>query len=75
MDCSYDAAYGLIYTAINAGDSTDCANITISDDAAYVLIATAIDTGGSTDCSDNAAGGFIADIDVGNSTDCADIMI
>ena len=45
---------------INAGNSTDCADISISNDAADEFINTAIDAVNSTDCADDAAGGLIS---------------
>ena len=51
---------------INAGNSTDCADITISDDVADGLIATGIDIINYAGCTDNAAGGLIAAIDDGD---------
>ena len=60
---------------INAGNSTDCVDITISDDAADGLIATSIDAGDSTDCADDHAGGLIAGINAVNLTDCASLLI
>ena len=60
---------------LNAGNSTDCAEINISDNAADELIATAINAGDSTDFSDDAAGGLIAATNAGNLADCSDILI
>ena len=47
---------GLIATAIDDGDSMDCADINILDNAADVFIANYINSGDSMDCADNAAG-------------------
>ena len=65
----------MIATAIDAGYSTDCANIKISDNAAYGLIATAIYTDNSMYCTEYSAGGSIADIDDVDLADFADINI
>ena len=54
--CSEGASGGLI-DAINAGNSMDCADITVSDDTADGFIAIATDAGNSTDCAKDAAGG------------------
>ena len=70
---SYHAEDGLVSTAINAVNLTDC-----SGDAADGLIDTAIKYFDSTDyddvtISDDAVDGFIAtDINYFNSTDCSD---
>ena len=74
-DCSVDAAYGLIAAAIKSGDSTGCADITISYYAAYGLIATDINSGHYTDCCDDASGGSVASIDSSGLTYCTDIPI
>ena len=71
---SEDAADSEI-DAINAGNSMDCDDITVSDDAAYTLIATAIDSGNFTDCAEDAAGGLNVDIDSGISINCDDLLI
>ena len=61
---------------INAGNSTDCAYITILDHAEDGLISTAIYAVDSTDCSGDAADGLIdTAIKYFDSTDCADINI
>ena len=49
-------------SAINAIDSTDYADIPISDDAMDELIATTIYADNLMDCDDDAAVGSIADI-------------
>ena len=60
----------------NAGNSTDCVDITISENAADGLIADAINYGVSMDCSDDYSDGEISTaIDADDSTDCADITI
>ena len=51
--------------SLNAKNSTDCADVTISNDTADELFATAINDGDSTNFSDNSAGGLITAI---NST-------
>ena len=76
-DFSEDAAGGLI-AATNAGNSTSCADILISNDSVDGLIATDTDAGNLTDCaditvSDDAADGLITtDINSGNLTGCAE---
>ena len=57
----------------NAGDSTDCADILISDDTADELINIPINSDDSTDCADNSAGGLIATIKTGHMIDFTDI--
>ena len=59
---------GLI-NAIDSGDFTYCADLSISDDAADELIATAINANDSTDCADDAADGLISAIDDVDLTD------
>ena len=58
---------------LNAGNSADFPNITISNDAEDKLIATTINAGDLTDFSEDAASRLIAVINDGNFTDCADI--
>ena len=65
MNFSEDAAGGFI-DAINAGNSTDCADISISNDSADGLIDTAIDASNLTDCAEDAAVGLIDAINSGN---------
>ena len=60
---------------INAGNSTDCADIFISNDATDGLIATTIDARNLMDCAEDAAGGFIDAINTVYSMDCSDIMV
>ena len=60
---------------LNAGNSTDFSDKSISDNVADELIATAINAGSSEDFADYAAGGLIAAINAGNSTDCTNLLI
>ena len=62
-------------SAINTGNSTDCADPLISNDAADGLIATAVGDVSSMGCSEDAAGVFIDAINADNSMDCADITV
>ena len=59
--------------SLNFGNSTDYADIMISDYAADELIAIAINYGDSSYSSGSATGGLIAAINAGNSIDCEDI--
>ena len=60
--------------SLNSGNSTDCADIMISDDATDELIATAINYGDSSYSSGSATGGLIAAINAGNLTYCEHIL-
>ena len=50
---------------INAGNSTDYADITVLDNVANILIATDINAGYLKDCDDDVAGELINYIDAG----------
>ena len=58
---------------INAGNSTYCVDITISDNVADGFFSTAIHAGDFTYCADDVSDGMIAKFDAVNFTDCADI--
>ena len=64
---------GGLVADINAGNSTDCVYLSISDYAADEFITNAINADSSTGCAEDSAGGLIAAINDGDSTDSADI--
>ena len=60
---------------LNAGNSMDCADKSVSDDAADELIVTDINAGDLIFFSEDASGGSVATINARNSKNCADILI
>ena len=66
-----DNSSGGLINALNAVNSTDCADIYISNDAADGLIATAADDGNLTDLAEDATGVLIDAINSGNLMGCS----
>ena len=60
---------------LNAGNLTDCDDITISDYTSDWFIATAVDAVNFEDCDDNVTGVLITAVNAGDSTDCANILV
>ena len=72
-NCDNNYGGGLI-SDIDAGASTYCADILISDNTPDELISSAINSDNLTACAENATCVLIAAIDDGNLTNCTDIL-